>query len=50
MCVCVCVLHHGAELPMGGKCMHTMNCPENSIERERERERKLYRHARSDGE
>lgn len=50
VCVCVCVLHHGAELPMGGKCMHTMNCPENSIERERERESKLYRHARSDGE
>lgn len=34
--VCVCVLHHGAELPMGSKCMHTMNRPENSLERERE--------------
>lgn len=44
-CVCVRVLHHSAELPMGGKCMHTMNRPENSVERERERESCIATHA-----
>lgn len=47
VCVCVCVLHHSAELPTGGKCMHTITVRKIQL---RERERKLYRHARSDGE